>query len=609
MNEPHTMPTEQWLAAANTALAAIRNAGATNVVFVPGNAWTGAHSWNQNYYGTPNGTVMKGVVDPGNNFVFEVHQYLDGDSSGTSDTCVSTTIGVERLQDFTSWLRTNGYRGFLGEFAGGANTTCDQAVDAMLSFVESNRDVWTGWAWWAAGPWWGDYIFTLEPKDGADRPQMATLAEHLSTSAAATGNPYADALLYVDPDYVTKVSASAAQVTVGSADAQRIEAAKRFPTAVWLDRIAAIDGAKASGGAMGLVDHLNAALAQQQAQSSGGALKPMAVTLVVYDLPDRDCAAYASNGELSSAANGMQRYKTEYIDRIASILARPEYASLRIVTVVEPDSYTNMLTNLSVAACAAVDQKGVYVEGVRYALAKLSALSNVSLYLDIAHSGWLGWDNNRSKAIDGYKALVAGATPGGSLSIIRGFATNTANYTPLDEPFFNGTADVVSTSGTSTFYEWNYAVDELTYIDKLRSEFVAAGFPSSLGFIVDTSRNGWGGSNRPQAAAADVDDMRIDRRAHRGNWCNVKNTGIGERPRANPDATRSYLDAYVFIKPPGDSDGTSDSSATTPNEEGKRFDIMCGATNVDALPNAPHAGRWFHDQFLMLLRNAYPPLN
>ena len=423
-----------------------------------------------------------------------------------------------------------------------------------------------------------------------------------------TGNPFADAVLYTDPDYGRKVAQSLTRVATGSADATLVKAASAFPTAVWLDRLAAIDGAKSGGGAMGLVDHLDAAVAQQKAASGTGALKPMAVTLVVYDLPDRDCAAYASNGELSSAANGLSIYKTQYIDRIAEIVARPAYAGLRIVAVVEPDSYPNMITNLSVPACAAVNQKQVYVQGIQYALAKLSVTKNVYLYLDIAHSGWLGWDDNRQKAIQGFKALVQGATPSGRLDIIRGFASNTANYTPLDEPYFNGDDNVVDPSKTTGFYEWNRGVDELTYIDKLRTEFTAAGFPSTLSFIVDTSRNGWGGPARPTGAAADVDDMRIDRRDHRGNWCNVKNTGIGERPRANPDASRSYLDAYVFIKPPGDSDGTSDSTANTPNAEGKRFDMKCGSTIVDSLPNAPHAGQWFHDQFLMLLRNAHPVL-
>jgi cellulose 1,4-beta-cellobiosidase len=428
------------------------------------------------------------------------------------------------------------------------------------------------------------------------------------SSLITTGNPFGGALFYVNPDYVASVDSSLAKVAAGSSDAALVTKARAFPTAVWLDRMAAIDGAKAQGGEMGLVDHLDAALAQQAAQSSGGALKPMTVMLVVYDLPDRDCAALASNGELSSANNGLQTYKTAYIDRIAEILGRSAYTGLRVVTLIEPDSYPNMLTNLSIPACAAVNQKNVYVDGIHYAMARFAGMKNVYMYLDIAHAGWLGWDDNRAKAVAGFKTLVAGAVPGGSLSVIRGFATNTANYTPLDEPFFDGTDDIVSSSGTTQFYQWNRAVDELTYIDKLHTEFIAAGFPATLSFIVDTGRNGWGGPGRPKAAAADVDDMRIDSRDFRGNWCNVKNTGIGERPRANPDPRRSYLDAYVFSKPPGASDGTSDSTATTPNAQGKRFDPMCGATNVDALPGAPQAGDWFHDQFLMLLRNAYPAL-
>jgi len=179
MNEPNTMPTEQWLAAANAALAAIRTAGAGNLVTVPGNAWTGAHSWSQNWYGTPNASVMTGAVDPGNNMLFEVHQYLDADSSGTSATCVSPTIGRERLLAFTAWLRSHGYRALLGEVAGAANTTCDQALADMLGYLDANTDVWAGWVWWAAGPWWGSYMFSLEPSGSTDQPQMTTLQPFL----------------------------------------------------------------------------------------------------------------------------------------------------------------------------------------------------------------------------------------------------------------------------------------------------------------------------------------------------------------------------------------------------------------------------------------------
>jgi len=179
MNEPNTMPTEQWLSAANAAIAAIRAAGASNLILVPGNAWTGGWSWDQNWYGTSNATVMKGVVDSGNNYAIEVHQYLDSDGSGTATSCVSATIGVERLTAFTAWANANGKRAFLGEFAGGDNSTCKEAVQRMLQYMQDNNNVWMGWTWWAAGPWWADYMYTLEPKAGADRPQMSWLAPYL----------------------------------------------------------------------------------------------------------------------------------------------------------------------------------------------------------------------------------------------------------------------------------------------------------------------------------------------------------------------------------------------------------------------------------------------
>jgi len=42
MNEPNNMSTEQWVGDANAAITSIRAAGASNLILVPGNAWTGA---------------------------------------------------------------------------------------------------------------------------------------------------------------------------------------------------------------------------------------------------------------------------------------------------------------------------------------------------------------------------------------------------------------------------------------------------------------------------------------------------------------------------------------------------------------------------------------
>ena len=179
VNEPHDLPTEQWVSAANAALVAIRGTGARNVVQVPGNGWTGAYSWRSTDYGTSNAVGMLDVVDPGDNMVFEAHQYLDSDAGGEVGTCVSKTIGSERLAPFISWLRENGKKGFIGEMAGGHNATCNAAVEDMLQTIESSSDVLTGWVWWAAGPSWGDYPFTLEPAGGKDMPELKILSPHL----------------------------------------------------------------------------------------------------------------------------------------------------------------------------------------------------------------------------------------------------------------------------------------------------------------------------------------------------------------------------------------------------------------------------------------------
>jgi cellulose 1,4-beta-cellobiosidase len=58
-------------------------------------------------------------------------------------------------------------------------------------------------------------------------------------------------------------------------------------------------------------------------------------TFVVYDLPERDCAALASNGELKIDEDGENKYKTEYIDKIAAILKK--YPDVKVNLAIEPD--------------------------------------------------------------------------------------------------------------------------------------------------------------------------------------------------------------------------------------------------------------------------------
>jgi len=438
-------------------------------------------------------------------------------------------------------------------------------------------------------------------------------------------NPFVGATQYVNPDYAKEVQALMATTTDPVLKA-KMNTVTTYPTGIWLDRIAAIAGDSAHGGRLGLQEQLDNAVLKQQ--SAG---QPVLIPLVIYDLPDRDCAARASNGELSIAANppaqpldGLTTYKTQYIDVIAGILKNPKYVNLRFALVIEPDSLPNLVTNtgksFTIANCQQAQSSGVYVQGIQYAINSFHPIPNAYLYLDIGHSAWLGWSDNASAAVSFFTTVVSGATAG--LGSIDGFIDDTANYTPVKEPFidanqtFNGNKVV-----SANFYSFNATVDEAGYATELQNLFRANGWPvSSTNFITDTSRNGWGGPNRPTAASTStdvntyVDASRIDRRNHRGQWCNQSGAGLGIPPLAAPPDFPQFQ-AYVWIKPPGESDGTYPGSANQngathadPNCDPAQTNPLAGNTLTGSIANSPPAGQFFAAEFIQNIQNAFPPV-
>jgi cellulose 1,4-beta-cellobiosidase len=422
-------------------------------------------------------------------------------------------------------------------------------------------------------------------------------------------NPFVGAVFYKNVDYVASVNAAAD--LQGGTLATKMRQVANYPTFVWLDSIDAVNGT--NGYPRSLAGHLDAALAQGV----------NAIGIVVYDLPNRDCSALASNGELLIAQNGLNRYKTEYIDAIFNTISQAKYSNLRIVMVIEPDSLPNLVTNLSFAKCSEAQSTGAYVQGVQYAIGRLRSLSNSYAYIDVAHAAWLGWPSNFNPFVTLLKQVGVGI-PGGN-SKVDGFISNTANYNPVDEPFMDANTMVSGQPVRSLqgWYDWNDYIDEQPYIIALRNALTSGtdAYPTSVGLIVDTSRNGWGGTNRPTGASTSTDlrtfvmATRVDKRIHKGNWCNQDGAGIGERPTANP---LTGIDAFVWVKPPGESDGSSSLIPPGPeNPGGKGFDRMCDPTYTGnqlngnnltgALPNAPVSGRWFQAQFVQLVQNAYPP--
>ena len=177
MNEP-SIYVPNWFSAVNSAIAAIRATGATQKIYVsfPGG-------------GVPSEPAFAtglGIVDPINNYSYEVHKYFDANASGTTGVCVSEAVGTNALVGATWAARIAGKKLFLGEFGAGNNTTCNNNVLNVLQFMKDNSDVWDGWTYWAAGPWSPSYFTSVEPNsDGTDKPQISLLVQYVPSAISA----------------------------------------------------------------------------------------------------------------------------------------------------------------------------------------------------------------------------------------------------------------------------------------------------------------------------------------------------------------------------------------------------------------------------------------
>jgi cellulose 1,4-beta-cellobiosidase len=426
---------------------------------------------------------------------------------------------------------------------------------------------------------------------------------------ARVDNPYSGALGYVDPEW----SARAAEYPQG----ERIAGTS---TAIWLDSIDAvvgpIDGGQGDRAAeplpyrlLALRQHLNSALEQQRA--AGGL--PMTVQVVLHNLPGRECWISEWHGGLSPEQ--IDRYRKDYVDRIAWILSLPEYRSLRVVAVVEPMALPSLFATAADGAvgeaCRRMRENGNYVQGIQYALDALGRIGNVYLYLDLAHHGFIGWPDVLRPTLDLVTQTVRDTKRG--LAGVTGFTVNVANYGATVEPYFTiDTAVGGSSVRRSRWVDWNSFVDESSFARAARAGLIERGFPPSIGMVIDTSRNGWGGPDRPTgpSPSADIDTFvdgsRTDRRiSATEGWCNQGTAGTGVSPTASPSPG---IDAYAWIKPPGESDG-----APSPERVGglwdrcaPRYEGPGGLVASGAMPEAPAYGHWFAAHFVRLLENARP---
>lgn len=293
-----------------------------------------------------------------------------------------------------------------------------------------------------------------------------------------SGNPFSGYQFYPVPQYAEEIKENAVPNLSGDLAAAANTVAEKVGTFFWMDTASK-------------VPVMGEYLANIKALNDDGASPPYMAQFVVYDLPDRDCAALASNGEYSIANNGVANYKA-YVDAIAANIKK--YPDVNIALVIEPDSLANLVTNLNVQKCS--NAQDAYKTCVQYALQNLN-FDNVNMYIDAGHAGWLGWSANLSPAAQLFAQVYKDA---GSPAAVRGLATNVANY------------NAWSVSSCASYTSGNSVCDEKKYVNAIAPLLQNNGFPAH--FITDTGRNG----------------VQPTQQQAWGDWCNVKGTGFGVRP-------------------------------------------------------------------------------
>ena len=176
MNEPHDIPDlKRWAVTVQKVVTAIRQAGATSqYILLPGDNWTHASDF-PNWF-----QALKDIKNPdgsNDNLIFDVHQYLDNDNSGTHDACVNNNLDV--FTKVTSILAQNGNRKAIVTETGGANNNnCAGLLRAQLDLLKSMNNHIVGFAIWSAGGIDPHATLSVTPVQGNDQLLWAQVVKN-----------------------------------------------------------------------------------------------------------------------------------------------------------------------------------------------------------------------------------------------------------------------------------------------------------------------------------------------------------------------------------------------------------------------------------------------
>jgi endoglucanase len=502
-------------------------------------------------------------------------------------------------------------------------------------------------------------------------PGLASAA----TPAPAGHTLAANTRFYVPPPAQGSVQQILQLVKSGQLkNAGLITAMEATPSAVWLDGETAAEAAEPGNEGSQQAD---ADVTKQVSLTLAAARLEKAVPVfVAYNIPGRDCSQYSAGGAPTDAAYDA------WINAIGKALGNAQ-----AVVLEEPDALANLPGYCGSAYATEFPDitNTTRVEDVAYAVSTLEADPNISLYLDGGNSAWqnvggmaetlTAADVQQSQGfflnVSNYQYDANSDYYGTWVSECIAYATVNEAQTPADAladvATFSGSATAGGAFGGCANQYWNggapgttiaslagpytgvalspYGVwSETTTTADLNTSGIDASYASSLAgtvpsthFVVDTSRNGDGPDSMQSYAAAPYDQPgSVTSSLASGDWCNPPSAGLGLKPTADTGVSLSsldsylpsnppLLDAYLWVKTPGQSDGQCDAAggvrawddaADTPSIAGwpssssaafQTFDPLWSlATN--SLLTDPAAGAWFSQQALTLAQNASPAL-
>ncbi|MBO0866090.1 MAG: glycoside hydrolase family 6 protein [Mycobacterium sp.] len=415
------------------------------------------------------------------------------------------------------------------------------------------------------------------------------------------------------PDHAALQQVALLRSSGDHTDANRISAMINTPQADWLDG--------------GTPHQVRQQVDQVVKQAAAKGTVPV---LVMYNVPGRDCSQYSAGGAGSDAA-----YRA-WVDGAVSGLG-----AAHAVVIVEPDGLANLPSDCA-SAYPGQDVNALTaarIADIAYAGEQIETSDPNSLvYLDAGHSAWhsaadmakrlyeAGVGNLQGFFLDvsNYQYTANSSYYGTWLSDCLAYATplnssHTAvvpgDYGNCGDEYYNGGPATNWAGGPMNPYGvWTPNNSDLT----LNTSGVDSRYALELGsvqpvvhFVVDTSRNGNGPNDMSAYAAAPYNQPPdVIHGLQAGNWCNPPGAVLGPRPEALPAPnTFPLLDAYLWVKTPGESDGQCNIAGGARAWDYSAYNPM----NWDATQQQqndplwamqdPAAGAWFDQQALQLVRN------